>query len=96
MLISRKIKVNKGYIQALCLGLRSKNLIVLRGKKGYVMCGYLNLAVANKFGDVAIMITGASSIKDALGAKVNQVSKAAKKLGIVKNQPIKDVLKIIV
>lgn len=95
MLKSRKIKVGKKDVTALMMKLGDKNLIVLSGKKGFIMCGYLNLAVANKFGDVAVKITGVSSIKNALAAKVHSASAQAKRLKIKKGQPIKDVLKVI-
>lgn len=95
MLVSRKIKVGKKYVLGLCLKLSSKSLIVLSGRKGYVMCGYLNLAAANKFKDVAIKISGVSNLKEALSAKVHSTTQMAKKIGIRRNQLIKDVLKII-
>lgn len=95
MVTSKKIKIGKTQVLAVSVKLTTKNLILLKAAKGYVMCGYLNLAAANKFKDVAVKITGVSSIKQALEAKVYSASNAAKKLGIHKGQPIKDVLKII-
>jgi len=91
----KKIKIGKKYIQALSLKLGSKTLIVLAGKKGYIMCGYLDMKAANKFKDVAIKVVGVVNIKQALDSYVYSASWAAKKLGIRKGQPIKDVLKII-
>jgi len=95
MLTYKKIKAGKKQIEAISLKLNSKTLVVLRGDKGYIMCGYLNMKAANKFKDVAVKITGVSSIKEALAAKVYSVSFAAKKLGIRKRQPINSVLKTI-
>jgi uncharacterized protein YunC (DUF1805 family) len=95
MLRYKRIRVGKKYIEAIVIKLLSKNLLVLKGKKGYVMCGYLNLRVAEEFRDAAVKITGVSSIGEALKAKVHSCTSAAKKLGIYKGQPIKDVLKII-
>ena len=95
MLVSQKIKVGKKQVLAVLLKLNLKNLIVLSGSKGYVMCGYLNLSAANKFSDVAVKITGVSTIKQALAAKVHSASYSAKKIGIKKGKAIKDVLKII-
>lgn len=96
MIISRKINLGKKSLQAHLIKLSPKNLIVIRGTKGYVMCGYLNMAAANKFRDVAIKIVGISSIKQALETKAYSVSKAAKDKGIFKGQAIKDILKIII
>lgn len=95
MVITKKIKVGKKYIAALAVKLLSKNLILLRGSKGYVMCGYLNLSAANKFKDVAIKIVSASTITEALNARVHSCTYSAERVGIYKNQSIKDVLRII-
>lgn len=92
---AQTIKVEGKEIQAVVLPLQSKNLIVLRGSKGYVMCGYLDMSVADKFNDVAIKVTGVSGIDDAINANVHSCSSAAAKLGINAGQPIKDILKII-
>ena len=92
---NKKIKAKKKFIEAISIPLLSKNLILLRGSKGYVMCGYLNLRVAEKFKDVAVKIVGVKSIKDALKAKVHSCTSSARKLGIRKGQPVKEVLKVI-
>ncbi|MCX5707165.1 MAG: DUF1805 domain-containing protein [Candidatus Omnitrophica bacterium] len=91
----KKIKIGKKYIRGILINLLSKNFILLRGSKGYVMCGYLNLSVARKFNDVAVKIIGVSTIKEALKAKVHSLSPAARKLGLYKGQPIKEAVKII-
>ena len=91
----KKIKIGKKHVTALNLPLQSKKLIVLRGKHGYVMCGYLNLKVSEKFGDVGVKIVGVSSIANAISASVHSCTSAAKKLGIKKGQPVKDVLEKI-
>lgn len=87
-----KIKAGKKYITALLVPLQKKKLIVLRGKHGYVMCGYLNLKVAEKFDDVAVKIVGVSSLNDAFRASVHSCTSAAARLGIKKGQPVKDIL----
>jgi len=92
---TRRIKIGKKSIKASLIKLLDKNLIVLAGKKGYVMCGYLDLKAANAFKEVAIKVTGVSTIKEVLEAKAHSVSLAAKKLGLHKGQGVKDVLKTI-
>jgi uncharacterized protein YunC (DUF1805 family) len=96
MLKYKKIKTGQGYIEALQMDLGAKRLIVLRGRYGYVMCGYLNLQTAQKFQDAAVKIIGASTIEEALRAKVLACTAAARKLGIYPGQPIKEALKSIV
>jgi len=95
MVKHRRIKVGKKYIDAVSIELFSRNLIVLKGSRGYIMCGYLNLKAADKFKDAAIKIIGVSSIKDALNTEVSSLSRYARKLGIYKGQPVKEVLKVI-
>ena len=90
-----KIKIGGKYIEAFLISLQSKNLILLRGSRGYVMCGYLNLKAAERFKDAAIKITGISTIEEALKTSVHSCTSSARKLGIYKGQPIKEVLKII-
>jgi len=96
MIVQRKIKVGKKYAQALKCPLGTKNLIVIKGKSGYIACGYIDLSIAAKFNEVAVKISGVSNIKEALSAQVDSCTVNAKKMGIYKGQPIKDVLKIIV
>lgn len=95
MLKTQKIQVGDKTIEGLSLRLQEKTLVVLRGSKGYVMCGYLNLEAADKFKDVAVIVTGVSSIEDALNAVVHSCSQAASSLGITQGQPIKDILSLI-
>jgi uncharacterized protein YunC (DUF1805 family) len=95
MIYCREIKVGKKRLKAFTFPLGKANLIVIKGKKGYVMCGYLNLNTARLLGDAAIKVKGISNIKKALKAKVVSLTPQAKSLGIYKNQPIRDVLKII-
>lgn len=91
----KKIKLGKKYITAVIMPLQKKNLIIFRGKYGYVMCGYLNLKVAEKFDDVAVKIVGVATLNDALKASVHSCTSAAARLGIKKGQPVRDVLKIL-
>ncbi|MDD5044415.1 MAG: DUF1805 domain-containing protein [Candidatus Omnitrophica bacterium] len=92
----KKIKVGEKYIEALWVKLLSKNFILLRGSKGYAMCGYLDLKTAEKFKDAAIKIVGVANFRQALNAKVHSLTQPARKLGIYAGQPIKEALKIIV
>jgi uncharacterized protein YunC (DUF1805 family) len=91
----KEIKIGSKKIEALAMSLLEKNLIVLRGEKGYVMCGYLNLEAAEKFNEVAVKISGVSTIDDALRTSVHSCSSAATKLGIHPGQPIQEVLPLI-
>jgi uncharacterized protein YunC (DUF1805 family) len=91
----KKIESGGKSIQAFRIKLLDKNLIVIRGSKGYIMCGYLNLAAAHRAGDAAVKITGVSTIREALKGRVHSCTACARKSGIYPGQPVKEVLKII-
>lgn len=91
----RLIKTKKGYIKGYSLKLGKKNLIILKGKKGYVACGYLDIKVADKFSEVAAKITGVSNITQALKATIKEVSKEARKMGIREGDLVKETLPLI-
>jgi len=95
MLSYRKIRIGNKHIEAIAVKLLRKHFILLRGKKGYVMCGYLDLKAAEKFKDIAAKITKVATIQQALNATVHSCTSGAKKLGIHKGQPLKETLKII-
>lgn len=95
MMIRRRIKVNGRYLHAYKIPLGEKSLILIRGKRGYIMCGYLDIAVSEKFGDAAIRVTGVSSVKDVLKSKVGDCTSGAKKLGIFAGQDIREAIKMI-
>ncbi len=90
-----RLNVGKKKIEGLVIPLQSRNLVVLKGSRGYVMCGYLNLKAAQQFKEAAVKITGVVTFQDALNARVHSCTAQAKKLGIYKGQPVKEALKIL-
>ncbi|MGF6375890.1 uncharacterized protein YunC (DUF1805 family) [Clostridiales Family XIII bacterium PM5-7] len=57
------------------------NLIVIQCKNGYVMCGYLNQAAAESFGDAAAIV-GGSCFAETLANPVKAVTTQAANLGV--------------
>ncbi|VVB88142.1 Uncharacterised protein [uncultured archaeon] len=94
-MLIEQIELGKGCALGLKLNMEHAPLLVIRAKKGFVMCGYLNMDVADKLGDVAVRVTGVKSFKDVLDAKAVDVSEAAKKLGISSGMLVKVVLEIM-
>lgn len=56
-------------------------LVVAQAAKGFVMCGYLDLAAADKFNAAAAVVRGVKSVDELLDKPVAAVSQAAAKLG---------------
>ncbi|MBQ9420564.1 MAG: DUF1805 domain-containing protein [Lachnospiraceae bacterium] len=57
------------------------NMIVVPCKKGYLMCGYLNMEAAEKFGDAAVLVGGAD-LQAVLSNPIKGMTTAAAKLGV--------------
>ncbi|MDH7507452.1 MAG: DUF1805 domain-containing protein [Candidatus Thermoplasmatota archaeon] len=90
-----EIELEKGKATGYLIDLGSAPLILIKTKKGYVMCGYLNINTANKLGDIAGKVTGVKNFEDVLNANVVEVSENAKKIGLKKGMKARDFLNFI-
>lgn len=57
-------------------------LLVMKGSKGFLACGYINAATADKTEEACAIVTGVSSFDDMRAAPIVAVSKKAEELGI--------------
>jgi uncharacterized protein YunC (DUF1805 family) len=67
-------------------------LLLIKGAKGILACGYLNIETFNKTGEAAAIVTGVKTHEDMVKAKVIAVSNAARDLGIEIGMPGEDAL----
>jgi uncharacterized protein YunC (DUF1805 family) len=88
----RKIKIGNNVALGVNLELPNENLVVIRAKKGYVMCGYLDMETANKLNDVAAKVKEVRNVDAVLKAKVVEVSEKAKEDGIKEGMTGKEAL----
>ncbi|HWR27600.1 MAG TPA: DUF1805 domain-containing protein [Candidatus Thermoplasmatota archaeon] len=86
------IKLERGQVTGYYIDLGKAPLLILQAKKGYIMCGYLNMNTANKLGDVAGKVTGVKTFDDMLKATVIEVSENAKKEGLKEGMSAQDFL----
>ena len=91
-MLVEQIKLENGSAIGLKMDMEHAPLLVIRAAKGFVMCGYLNMDVANKLGDAAVRVTGVRSFDDVLNAKAVDVSEAAEKLGITAGMTAREAL----
>jgi uncharacterized protein YunC (DUF1805 family) len=70
-------------------------LLILRGKRGLLACGYLNVETFNKTGEIAAIVTGVKDFDAMLTAKVAKVSSAAEAAGIAVGMTGSDVVERI-
>jgi uncharacterized protein YunC (DUF1805 family) len=78
----QKIKLENGEVTGYRIDLGKAPLLLVIAKRGYVMCGYLNIAAANKIGDIAGRVTGVKTFEDVLAASIVEVSENAKQVGL--------------
>jgi len=78
-----KVKVNEKSVLGLKVELpNSPPLLLMVGEKGFVMCGYLNMEVAEKLQVAAAMVSGVKSFQDVLESEIKAATSKAKELGI--------------
>jgi uncharacterized protein YunC (DUF1805 family) len=73
---TKNIKIDRKNAVGVKVDLEGAPLLLIIAPKGYVMCGYLNLETAEKFGQVAAIVTGVKSFDDILSAKVAKIGRA--------------------
>lgn len=57
-------------------------LLLIRGQKGYLMCGYLHLPTAQKLGQAAAVVRGVQTLRELLQKPVVEATEAAQRLGV--------------
>jgi uncharacterized protein YunC (DUF1805 family) len=67
-------------------------LLLIKGTKGYIMCGYLNIEAAEKFGSAASIVSGVKTFEDVLEAQIKASTTKAIQLGLVPGKIVKDVI----
>lgn len=76
------IKLGEKSAEGFEIPLKNAVLVVACGKRGFVMCGYLNLETSEKMGDAACVVKGIKTIDELLDGKVVGATSEAKKLGV--------------
>ena len=70
-------------------------LLLLKGGKGFVMCGYLNIEAAEKVGSAAAIVSGVNSFEDVLNAEIKAVTTKAKGLGLETGMVVREVIGLL-
>ena len=94
-MMQKEISLKNGPGLALRMQMKNAALLVIRAKKGFVMCGYLNMSIAEKLGDAACIVTGVDTFDDVLIAKVVKVSQKAIELGVMEGMTGKEALDVL-
>ena len=57
-------------------------LLIIKGSKGFLGCGYINVETCNKTGEACAIVTGVKTHEAMLSAEVKAVSHEATTLGV--------------
>jgi uncharacterized protein YunC (DUF1805 family) len=88
----KKIIIDKYEFEGHRIPTQSANIILIKGKHGFLGCGYFNVETANKLQEAIAIVAGVQTFDDMLNATVVNVSAAAEKNGIVKGMSGRDAL----
>jgi len=94
---TREIRVGKGKALGVHVRLPGEgaNLLVVRADLGYVMCGYLNLELADEVGDSAVLVRGVTTLDEVMAAKVVGVTSQSRALGVLPGMPVTEALALM-
>lgn len=81
-MIIEQIELEHGTALGLKFDMNNAPLLVIKAPKGFIMCGYLNIEMAETIGDVAVRVRGVSTFDDVLNVDALEVTKEAGQLGI--------------
>ena len=75
MISVAQVKVgNKTYVGVRVELPESPPLLLIVAEKGFVMCGFLNIEVAERIGVAAAMVSGVKTFEDVLNADVKSAT----------------------
>jgi len=73
----------------------SPPLLLIIGRTGFVMCGFLNMDTAEKLNVTAAMVSGVKTLDDILEAEIKAVTSKAQMKGIKVRMKGKDAVKLL-
>lgn len=65
-------------------------LLLIKGDKGFVMCGFLNMEAAERLGAAAAMVSGVKTFEDVLDAEIKAATTKAKERGVQIGGKVRD------
>lgn len=70
-------------------------LIVVKAKRGYIACSYIDKQTAEKVGDIAAFVSGVKCLDDLKKAKIREATTWAEDLGIREGMSVKKALELM-
>ncbi len=76
------ITVNNQIFEAAKIQTSHASILIIKGKQGFLGCGYFDVDTANRLNEPVAIVTGVKTYDDMLKANVVKVSDAALELGV--------------
>lgn len=70
-------------------------LIVIKAKRGYIACSYIDKETAEKVGDIAGFVSGVKCVDDMLKAKIRNTTTWAEDAGLREGMSVKKALELL-
>ena len=90
-----KIVVEDREFEASRISTSHANILMIKAKKGFLGCGYFDVATSNKLEEPVAIVTGVKSFEDMLVAKVIKLSNKAIELGLSEGVTGKEALMVL-
>ena len=84
---SELIETKRGAAFGIKVKLGDAPLLIIKGEKGYLVCGYFDRKAIDRLGDCCAIIPGVKTFEEMKRKRVDYVSKKAQKLGIKRGMP---------
>ncbi len=91
-MLIESIELENGTVLGLKIDMEHAPLLVIRAPRGFVMCGYLDISMAEQLDDVAVKVRGVRNFEDVLACGVVEATQAAIDLGIEVGMPARQAL----
>jgi uncharacterized protein YunC (DUF1805 family) len=91
-MLIESVELVNGTALGLKMDMEHAPLLVIKAPRGFVMCGYLDISMAERLDDVAVKVTSVSNFEDVLAASVVEATPAAIDLGIEVGMPARQAL----
>ncbi len=92
MICTETVKIGSRMYSYVKVDMGAAPLVLLKGERGFAMCGYLSLEAAEKLGDIAVRATGVKDLATLLNAKVAGVTSGARNAGIREGDKVSDIV----
>ncbi len=94
MIQIEELEIEEAKVLGIKIDLPVAPLILLRGKNGFVMCGYLNIDAAEKLGVSCAMVSGVNTFEDVMNAEIKAVTTKAQDIGVKEGMKGREAAKI--